>query len=81
MIEVFTTDIPNSTLGKRMVKRLKSGDDHLEIDFDIERSIVDYPRDHSILRVEGEQFDAQHIISLVQDSGHKCHILKDELIS
>lgn len=81
MIEVFTTDIPNITLGKRMVKRLKHRNSHLEIDFDIERSIVDYPKDHSILRVEGELFDTYHIISIVKENGYKCHILKDELIS
>lgn len=79
MIEVFTTDIPNITLGKRIVKSLKKHNSHLEIDFDIERAIAHYPMNHSILRVEGQKFDAHHIISFVNDNGFKCHILEDEI--
>lgn len=79
MVEVFTTNIPNKTLGKQMVKRLKKGNSLLEIDFDIEKVIVNYPLSHSILRVEGQQFDVHYIISLVNDNGYKCHILEDEI--
>ncbi len=79
MIEVFTTNIPNQIQGNKVVKSLKLYFSELQIDFDIEAPIVNYPRDHSILRVEGNTIDAEHIISIINKKGYKCHILEDKI--
>ncbi len=79
MIEVFTTDIPNQRLGKKMIKKLKETNAALEIDFDIEGSVLTYPFDHSILRIEGPMVNALQIISIVNKNGYKCDILEDTI--
>lgn len=79
MIEVFTTDIPNQRMGKKMIKKLKESHRAIEIDFDIESFILNYPEDHSILRVEGSNVDVLHIISIVNENGYKCDILEDTI--
>lgn len=43
MREVFTANIPNIKQGKQMVKSLKEHNLQLEIDFDIENPVVNYP--------------------------------------
>ncbi|WP_051907878.1 hypothetical protein [Flavimarina sp. Hel_I_48] len=50
----------------------------LQIDFDIETRIANYPCDHSILRVEGATIYAQDIISHLNKKGYLCHILEDK---
>lgn len=79
MIEVFTTNIPNQISGNQMIKYLKMNFLELQIDFDIEAPIVNYPCDHSILRVEGATIDVQNIISHINKNGYKCHILEDRM--
>jgi hypothetical protein len=79
MIEVFTTNIPNQTLAKQMIKELKTSFPDLKIDFDIEAPIVNYPCDHSILRVEGAIINVRNIISHISKKGYKCHILEDKI--
>jgi hypothetical protein len=76
MIKVFNTNIPNKNLGKRIIKSLKTSFSELQIVFDKEAPIVNYPCDHSILRIEGATIDVKDIISLVNKNGYKCHILE-----
>lgn len=78
MIEVFTTNIPNQVLAKQMIKELKTYFLDLQIHFDIEAPIVNYPCDHSILRVEGATINVQHIIFRINKNGYECHILEDK---
>ncbi|MDG3584123.1 hypothetical protein [Galbibacter pacificus] len=79
MIEVFTTNIPNQMSGNQIIKSLKMSFSALQIDFDIETPIVNYPCDHSILRVEGATINAQGIISHLNNNGYLCHILEDKI--
>ncbi|GGX26764.1 hypothetical protein GCM10007384_29920 [Aquimarina muelleri] len=79
MIEIFTTSIPNKTLGNRIKKSLKASFSDLKIDFDIEAPIVNYPCDHSILRVEGDTINVQNLISHINKNGYECHILEDKI--
>lgn len=79
MIEVFTTNIPNQMLGNEMIKCLKESFSNLNIDFDIEAPIINYPCDHSILRVEGATIEVHNIISHINKNGYKCHILEDKI--
>ena len=79
MIEVFTTNIPNQMSGNQIIKSLKMSFSALQIDFDIDTPIANYPCDHSILRVEGARIDAQGIISHLNKKGYLCHILEDKI--
>ena len=79
MIEVFTTSIPDQILGNQIIKSLKMPFSELQIDFDIETPIANYPCDHSILRVEGATIDAQGIIFHLNKKGYLCHILEDRI--
>ncbi|PKD21663.1 hypothetical protein APR41_01370 [Salegentibacter salinarum] len=79
MIEVFTTDIPTQTVGDQIMKNIKAIFPELETDFDLEVPIINYPCDHSIIRVEGSIIDSEKLISLVNNHGFQCHILEDKI--
>ena len=79
MIEVFTTNIPDTTQAACVIKMLENKFSGLKISFDIERPITHYPCDHSILRLEGETIEIAKVILAVQAQGFRCDILEDKL--
>ncbi len=79
MIEIFTTDIRTQDQAKRIMPVLGSQFPGLKINFDLAESDVPYPCGHSILRVEGTAFQAEQIISALDQSGFKCAILEDKI--
>ncbi|WP_308992494.1 hypothetical protein QLS71_000125 [Mariniflexile litorale] len=79
MIEVFTTNIPNQNKGISVLKKLKKNFPKLNISFDIERTIINYPCDHSILRAEGNTILVENFIKEVNTLGFECDILEDKV--
>ncbi len=79
MIEVFTTNIPSISKAVNIITSLKNSHSDLKINFDIDRKIIHYPCDHSILRVEGESIPVEEFRSAVHNLGYKCDILEDKL--
>ena len=79
MIEVFATNIPNKKQAEKIVKNLNDHLPGLMLNYDIENPIINYPCDHSILRVEGEKFDSDNVITLVTELGFSCHVLEDKI--
>jgi hypothetical protein len=68
MIEVFKTNVQQSTDAVRLVQVLKQHFPSSRINFDLD----DCDR---ILRVEGEDVDIEQIMGLVKGNGFRCSVL------
>ena len=68
MIEVFKTNVQQSTDAVRLVQVLKQNFPSSRINFDLD----DCDR---ILRVEGEDVDIEQIMGLVKGNGFRCSVL------
>lgn len=79
MIEVFTTDIPNKDQAKKIVENLNIILPTLKLSYDIENNKINYPCNHSIIRVEGDNFNTNNVITLIAEFGYQCDILKDKV--
>lgn len=79
MIEVFTTNIPNTDQAISVLKTLENDFPKLKISFDIERTIINYPCDHSILRVEGYIIETERFIKAVNTLGFACDVLENKI--
>jgi len=79
MIEVFTTNIPNTDQAISVLKALENDFLELKINFDIERTIINYPCDHSILRVEGNIIETEPFMKAVNSLGFACDVLEDKI--
>jgi len=79
MIEVFTTNIPNKGLAISVLKALENDFPELKINFDIERTIINYPCDHSILRAEGDIIETERFMKAVNTLGFACDVLEDKI--
>ncbi|MCX2678372.1 hypothetical protein OOZ15_00315 [Galbibacter sp. EGI 63066] len=75
MIEVFMTNIPNKNQAVDIITTLENNFPTLKISFDIERTIINYPYDHSILRVEGNTIEVEDFMSAINKLGFECDIL------
>ncbi len=79
MVEDFTTNIPNKHQADEIISVLENKFLGLKISFDKERTIINYPCDHSILRVEGNTVLAETFTKEVNTLGFECDILEDRL--
>ncbi|WP_067151660.1 hypothetical protein [Pseudotamlana agarivorans] len=79
MIEVFTTNIPNTNRAKGVIHKLKTKFPNSEIHFDIEGEVSNYPCTHSIIRFEDTQVPSVAIRSLVIQEGYRCDVLIDKV--
>lgn len=73
------TNIPNKNQAIDIIAILDNYFSGLEVSFDIERKIINYPCDHSILRVEGDNIVVKDFIMVVNNSGFECDVLEDEI--
>ncbi|HAS45225.1 MAG TPA: hypothetical protein DCS93_32375 [Microscillaceae bacterium] len=78
-IEVFTTNIATYNQAGAVLKTLNQAFPGLQANIEIERPILNYPCDHSILRIEGAAVQIEKIISIVGESGYKCHLFEDRI--
>ncbi|PZD76705.1 hypothetical protein [Mesonia sp. K7] len=80
MIEVFTTNIPNSKEAKPVIKKIQKAFPFLSMDFEAEGPVGNYPCEHSILRVKSETLlESNKIISLLHQLGFETEVLEDNL--
>lgn len=79
MVEVFTTNIPDKNQAVDIIATLENNFSGLKISFDIEHKVINYPCDHSILRVKGDFIEIDNFISTVNTLGFECDILEDKL--
>ena len=68
MIEVFKTDVQHSTEAGRLLSLLQAHFPASRINFDLD----DCDR---ILRLEGNDFDPDKVVSLVKTNGFHCVVL------
>jgi len=78
-IEVFTTNISTYNQAGAVLRNLNHIFPDLQANIEIERPILNYPCDHSILRVEGTTLQPEKIMSIVGESGYKCHLFEDRI--
>ena len=69
MIEVFKTNVEEVCYAKNVIALLLHHFPGSKINFDMHDC-------DKILRVEGENFAAEKVISLVVESGFRCNVLK-----
>lgn len=81
MVVIFTTNIPNKYEAGNIMHTIKRNYPDLDLSFDIENAVSNYPCDHSILRVEGEQISSGKIITMVNKAGFSCDVLEDKVCS
>tara|TARA_R110002049_G_scaffold3514_2_gene26322 strand:+ start:2437 stop:2697 length:261 start_codon:yes stop_codon:yes gene_type:complete len=79
MVEVFMTNIPDQDQAKACIAILENSFSGLKISFDIELTIINYPCDHSILRVEGNTIPVENFATEVNTLGFECDILEDKI--
>jgi hypothetical protein len=68
MVEVFKTNVQGVSQAKKLVALLLEHFPDNRINFDLHDC-------DKILRIEGEHFEAQHIIMLVTENGFMCNVL------
>lgn len=81
MVIIFTTNTPNQYEASDIMSVIRHHNSNLKLGFDIENTVSNYPCDHNILRVEGENVSPQHIMEMVSRVGFECDILKDKVCS
>lgn len=69
MIEVFKTNVQKVSEAKKLVGLLLRHFPDNRINFDLHDC-------DKILRMEGESFEAQHVIMLVIENGFTCNLLE-----
>ena len=79
MIAISITNIANQKQADGMVKIFKKVFSALKISFDIERPTLNYPYQHSILRVERDVISTKSITALVHKSKHSYDSLEDKV--
>ncbi len=77
MVEVFTTNIWDDQIAKKITAELAERFGSLAINFDLERQApINYPNEHNILRAEGQLISPKEIIGLLKDKGFECDVLE-----
>jgi len=73
------TNIPDEDQAIACISTLYNSFSGLKISFDIEYKVINYPCNHSILRVEGYNIEVDHFIAAVKTQGFRCDLLEDKL--
>lgn len=79
MTEVFITNIENQNQADKVAKTIRSNYSDLKINTDLNETELSFPCGHTILRIEGENFNSDEIINLINALGIKCQILEDKI--
>ncbi|UXP32484.1 hypothetical protein N6H18_00650 [Reichenbachiella agarivorans] len=79
MIEVFITNIESQDQADKVEKSILSDHSDLKINTDLNETGLPFPCGHTIMRIEGNNFNSNEIISLLNKSGIKCQILEDKI--
>jgi hypothetical protein len=75
MVEVFITDIQHKNQADTILSSIQNS--NLKINFDYNETELSFPYGHTILRVEGDEINADEIIIKVKNQGFNCEILED----
>lgn len=78
MVEVFITNIPDEDQAMDIMAILEKSFSGLNINFDMECKVINYPCGHSILRVEGNNIPIGPLMAAVNSHGFGCDILEDK---
>ncbi len=79
MIEVLVTDIKDSVTSHKVMNMLSYKYQKLRINIDLDETGKPFPCGQSILRLEGENINAQAIISDLESLGIIAYILEDKV--
>lgn len=79
MTEVFITNIENQNQADKVVKFILNSYSDLKINTDLNETELSFPCGHTILRIEGNNFNSDKIITSVNELGIKCQILEDKI--
>jgi hypothetical protein len=69
MVEVFKTNVQETTQAEKLMDVLSKKFPHLRVNFDLDDS-------DKILRVEGDLVSNERIIEIISTHGYQCHILE-----
>jgi hypothetical protein len=79
MVEVFISDIQNTVQAKLISTAILNGYNELKITVDLNERHLAFPCGHSIVRVEGDNINADKILAIVRNEGFNCEILEDKI--
>ena len=79
MTEVFITNIENQNQADKVVKFILNSYSDLKINTDLNETELSFPCGHTILRIEGNNFNSDKIITSLNELGIKCQILEDKI--
>lgn len=79
MTEVFITNIRKQTQAEMLISQLTHHFPALKVNIDLQETEAPFPCGHSILRVAGQAFESEAIISMVANSGFMCDVLEDKI--
>lgn len=79
MTEVFITNIENQNQANKVANSILSNYSDIKINTDLNEAELPFPCGHTILRIEGENFNSDEIISTVNRLGIKCQVLEDKI--
>ena len=79
MTEIFITDIQNKIQAARILCTIQNENADLKINFDLNDTELSFPCGHTILRVEGDTFNSEKIISGLNKLGFICNVLEDKI--
>ncbi len=79
MTEVFITNIENQNQADKVVKSILSNYSELKINTDLNETELPFPCGHTILRIVGDNFNSDDIITYLNKLGIKSQILEDKI--
>ncbi|WP_420573309.1 hypothetical protein [Kordia sp.] len=79
MIEVFITNIKIQTDAEKVVEMLKSNFPTLKINFDMDETGLAFPCGHTVIRIEGINFNIKNIISIIKNEKFLCEVMEDRI--
>jgi hypothetical protein len=79
MIEVFITNIQNTTQAQIMLNTIQNENAELRINFELNETDLLFPCGHTILRAEGNKINSDKILETVRNQGFNCEILEDKI--
>lgn len=79
MTEVFITNIKNEKQADKVANSILSNYSGLKINTDLNETELPFPCGHTILRIEGDNFNSDEIITSLDRLDIKCQILEDKI--
>lgn len=79
MVTVFISDIKTEVEAESILSTIKSKNEGLKINFDLNETELPFPCGHTVLRLEGSKINVNRILATVISLGFKCEILEDKI--